>query len=90
MQQHGSKYLPAESSLTLGSIGQNSSFSEHGHVAYRIKGNHQMQQHGSKYLAVDSYLTLLLGSKVNFFMVMLHIKLKGITKWGWRNEIYFS
>ena len=32
-----------------GTIGQNSTFSEHGHVAYQIKWNHEMQQHGSKY-----------------------------------------
>ena len=29
----------------------NSTFSEHGHVAYQIKWNHEMQQHGSKYFA---------------------------------------
>ena len=30
--------------LTLGdcSIGQNSIFSEHGHVAYKVKGNHEI------------------------------------------------
>ena len=27
---------------------QISTFLEHGHVAYLIKGNHEMQQHGSK------------------------------------------
>ena len=32
--------------LGIGSIGQESTFSEHGHVAYQIKGNHEMQQHG--------------------------------------------
>ena len=32
--------------LGIGSIGQTSSISEHGHVAYQIKGNHEMQQHG--------------------------------------------
>ena len=31
-----------------GTIGQNSTFSEHGHVAFQIKWNHEMQQHGSK------------------------------------------
>ena len=51
MQQHGSKYfarrspLPIPSPLTLtlgmGSMGQNSTFSEHGHVAYQIKENHE-------------------------------------------------
>ena len=29
----------------MGSKGQNSTFSEHGQVAYQIKGNHKMQQH---------------------------------------------
>ena len=29
-----------------GSIGQKPTFSEHGHVAYQITGNHEMQKHG--------------------------------------------
>ena len=35
--------LPTYSPTTLGmlSIGQNSAFSEHGHVAYQIKGNYK-------------------------------------------------
>ena len=35
--------LPAEPrpDVGMGSIGQNSTFSEHGHIAYQIKGNHQ-------------------------------------------------
>ena len=44
--------------LGLGSIGQNSTFSEHGHVAYQIKSNHEMQQYGCKYFARRSPLTL--------------------------------
>ena len=41
MQQHGSKYLPADPPTPLTrSIGQKSNFSEHGHVAYQINGNH--------------------------------------------------
>ena len=41
MQQHGSKYLPADPPTPLTrSIGQKSTFSEHGHVAYQINGNH--------------------------------------------------
>ena len=36
---------PHPPTLGMGSIGQNSTFSEHGHVAYQIKGNHEMQQH---------------------------------------------
>ena len=51
MKQHGSKYfarrpLPATLShppptLGMGSVGQNSTFSEHGHVAYQTKENHE-------------------------------------------------
>ena len=33
------------------SKGQNSTFSEHGHVGYKFKWNQEMQQHGSKYFA---------------------------------------
>ena len=42
MQQDAGEYF-ARMPLTLGmgSIGQNSTFSEHGHVAYQIKGNHE-------------------------------------------------
>ena len=45
--------LHADRSLKLGmgSLGQNSTCSEHGHDAYQIKGNQQMQQYGSKYFA---------------------------------------
>ena len=40
MQQHGIKYFARRHPLTLGmgSIGQNSSFSEHDHVAYQFNG----------------------------------------------------
>ena len=51
MQLHDSKYCTHRHHPPdpwVGSIGQNSTFSEHGHVAYQIKGNHQVQQHGSK------------------------------------------
>ena len=54
MQQHGTKYLPADPlppppppTLGIGSKGQNSTFSEHGIKAYQIKGKHSMQQHSS-------------------------------------------
>ena len=60
---------PPPPTLGMGSIGQNSNFSEHGHVAYQIKGNHE-SQHGSKYVArrpIPTHpLTLALGSKFNF------------------------
>ena len=40
MQQHGSKYFTCRPSLTFWVwLGQNSHFSEHGHVSYQIKGN---------------------------------------------------
>ena len=64
--------LPADPhppALGIWSKGQNSTFSEHDHVAYQIKDNHQMQQHGSKYFArrpLPDILTLLFGSKFNF------------------------
>ena len=44
MQQHGSKCYACRRpppTLGMGSIGQNSTFLEHGHVAYQIKGNHE-------------------------------------------------
>ena len=53
MQQNGSKYFAGRPPPTqpLGSIGQNSTCSEHGPVAYQIKEESQMQQHGRKYFA---------------------------------------
>ena len=73
MQQYISKYF-ACSPPPLPSIGQNSTFSEHGHVAYQIDPR-----------PVPDPLGGLKGwdqkVKIQFFqnMVMLHIKLKGIT-----------
>ena len=90
MQQHGSKYYVRRSppphththihTPLTGSISQNSAFSEHGHVAYQIKWNHEMQQHSSNYFAWLHAPDPANRSKVNFFqnIVMLHIKLKGI------------
>ena len=56
MQQHGSNYfyLQTPQTLGVGPTGQKfnffrTTFSEHGHVAYQIKGKLRMQQHGSKY-----------------------------------------
>ena len=74
----------------LGSKGQNSTFSEHGHFAYQIKGNHEMQQHSSKYFArrplpSSRHDPRRWGQKVKVQlfqnMAMLHIKFKGITKY---------
>ena len=54
MQQHGSKYWE-QTPHTLDPLdrlyGVKFQLSEHGHVAYQVKGNHEMQQHGSKYFA---------------------------------------
>ena len=55
---------PHPQTLGMGSIGQKSTFSEHGHVAYQIKGNYKMQQHGRKIFACrPTPLTLGLESK---------------------------
>ena len=35
--------------MGMGSIHQNLFISDHGHVAYQVKGNQETQQHGSKY-----------------------------------------
>ena len=40
MQQHGSKYF-ADTPWGWGSLAQNLTFSEYGHVAYQIKENHK-------------------------------------------------
>ena len=52
MKKHGSKYfLPADPpppTVEMGSIDKMSTFSEHGHIAYQIKWDHEIQQHGSK------------------------------------------
>ena len=65
MQQHGSKYF-----------GQNSTFSEHGHVAYQIKWNEERSNVVAKILS--AYMTVGVGLKVEiqFFqnLVMLRIK----------------
>ena len=58
MQQHGSKYFdcrPALLPMTLwfGSVGQNSTFSEHGYVAYQIKGNHECSNMVTNILIAD-------------------------------------
>ena len=57
MQQHFRKYFvyrpppPANThthqTLRLGSKGQNSTFSEHGHVAYQIKGYREVQHNAT-------------------------------------------
>ena len=55
MQHHGSKYLPPDppSTLGMGSIGQNSTFSEHGHVAYRLNGTSKCSNIVANFLPAD-------------------------------------
>ena len=79
----------------MGSIGKKSTFTEHSHVAYQIKGNHEMQQHGSKYLPADLPLpTLGMGSigQNQLFqnMVTLHIKDTGNQEMQQHGSKYFA
>ena len=86
MQQHGYKYfarrrLPPQT-MGMGSLGQNPTFSEHGHVTYQIKENHEYSNMVANIYSADTRNT---GDRVNNSnstvqnMVMLHIKLKKIT-----------
>ena len=82
MHQHGSKYFVSRHlPLTLGV-----KRSEQCHVAYQIKGNHEFGSMVANIVpAVHPPLDPGVGvkrSKFDFFqnMVMLHVKLKGITK----------
>ena len=79
MQQHGSKYFdrrlhppPTSPTLWMGSVGQNSTFAEHGHVTYQIKENQECTNMVANILLADSLPptpppTLGLGSKFIFF-----------------------
>ena len=63
MQQHGSKYFarrppPSPTALGMGFISQNSTFSEYGHVAYQVKGNHECSNMVAKNLPADSPMSL--------------------------------
>ena len=74
MQQHGN-ILPADP----GGKGQNSTFSEYGHVAYHIKGNDACSNMVANILPADPPNPGG-GVKILFQnMLMLHIKLNGIT-----------
>ena len=54
MQQHGSKYYArSPSSPQPRGCGQTSTLSEHGHVAYQIKGNHKCSNMVAKILPAD-------------------------------------
>ena len=69
-----------------GVISQNSTFSEHGHVAYQLKGITKCSSIVAIFLPTDPPPPTTIGRrgqevKIQLFqnMVMLHIKLKGIT-----------
>ena len=78
MQQHGN-ILPADP----GGKGQNSTFSEYGHVAYHIKGNDPCSNMVANILPADPHNPGCgQGCRVKILfqnMLMLHIKLNGIT-----------
>ena len=74
MQQHGNKYFACIAPPTSPAHGdrvkgQNSSFLEHGYVAYQIKGNHECTNIEANILPADpltppppSHLILRIGS----------------------------
>ena len=83
MQQHAVNILstdPLPPPPLKGSTGQNSTFSEHSHVAYQSNGNYKMQQHCSQCFVRRAPLPRGVGLKLFQNMVMLDIELIGITK----------
>ena len=55
MQQHGSNYFARRPHpLDMGSVCQNSTFSEHGNVAYQIKENHEFSNMIANILRTDA------------------------------------
>ena len=92
MQKHVGKYfaripLPhPPPTLGMGSVGQNSTYSEYGHVAYQMKQNKECSKMVANILPADPLPHPGPGDGVNrsiiyFFldMVKLHIKLNRIT-----------
>ena len=69
----------------MGSKDQNSTISEHGHVAYQIKDNHECSNMVANILPADpppldpGYEVSRSKSQLFQNMVMLHIKFKRIT-----------
>ena len=80
MQQHGSTYFacspPTYPTLGMGSVGHNSTFSEHGHVAY------QMKKKITKCSNMVANILPAMGSigQNLSFSEHVHVKLNGITK----------
>ena len=57
MQHHGSKYFacrPLPPTLGIRSVGQNSTFSDHGYVTYQIKENHERSNMVANILPADT------------------------------------
>ena len=55
MQQLGSNVLPPPPpTLGMGSVGQNTTSSEHGHVTYQIKENQECTNMGANILTADA------------------------------------
>ena len=76
---------PPIQTLGMGSVGQNSTFSEHGHVAYQFKENQECSNMVANIMPADPpspniRMGLIVKFQLCHNMVMLHIKLKGITK----------
>ena len=56
MQQHGSKYFACRSDRGQGGgRGSKFNFSEHGHAAYQIKGNHECNNMVANILPADPH-----------------------------------
>ena len=90
MQQHGSTYFACRPARPwgggggAGSKGPNSTFLEYGHVAYRIKWNHECSNMVANILPTDPLPDSGAWDQKVIFqlfqnMDMLHIKLKGMT-----------
>ena len=69
---------PPPSTLGVGSKGQYSTFPEHGHIAYQIKGTDECSILQASILSLHIPSTSWVGAKINTFflrVVILHIKL---------------
>ena len=83
MKQHDSKYFacrtpsnPHPPTQGVGSKGENSTFSEHSHVAYQIKGNDECNNIQAYILSLHIPSTHGVGSKVKtccFFSESIHV-----------------
>ena len=72
--------LPTDTPLTqgVGSKGQTISFSESSHVAYQIEADDAGSNMVANILPTGTPLTQGVGQKVKLYLLLKHIKLKGI------------